>query len=114
MNECLFCKIAAGAIPAKTVYENDVVLAFHDINPQSKAHVLLIPKKHAQGLNDLNALDDGTLSALLRAAKEVARLLGIQDSGYRLVSNCGEDGRQSVQHLHFHILGGERLSDRMV
>ena len=91
-----------------------MVLAFHDINPQSKAHVLLIPKKHAQGLNDLNALDDGTLSALLRAAKEVARLLGIQDSGYRLVSNCGEDGRQSVQHLHFHILGGERLSDRMV
>lgn len=114
MKDCLFCKIIAGEIPANTVFQNELVLAFHDISPQSKHHVLLIPKQHAEGLNDLEQLDDRMLSALLRAAKEVAEHLGIAQTGYRLVSNCGADARQSVPHLHFHILGGQQLNDRMV
>lgn len=114
MSDCLFCRIASGDIPAETIYENEQVLAFRDINPQAKAHALIIPKKHLDSLNDLNQTEDGLLAGLLRAAQDVAKALGIDQSGYRLVSNCGADARQSVHHLHFHVLGGETLSDRMV
>lgn len=114
MSDCLFCRIASGEIPATTVYESNRVLAFMDINPQSKKHALIIPKQHFDGLNDLKQASDEVLSELLKAAHIVAGELGIAQSGYRLVSNCGKDGRQSVPHLHFHVLGGQELSERMV
>ena len=114
MKDCLFCRIAGGAIPAETIYENEQVLAFRDISPQAKAHALIIPKQHLDSLNDLGKAEDSLLAGLLRAAQDVAKVLGIDHSGYRLVSNCGANARQSVHHLHFHVLGGETLSERMV
>lgn len=114
MSDCLFCRIIKGDIPCETVYENERVLAFRDINPQTASHVLLLPKQHLDSLNDLQQAEDSLLAALLHAASAVAEKEGIAQSGYRLVSNCGPDARQSVQHLHFHILGGSQLSDRMV
>ena len=114
MNDCLFCRIARGEIPAATVYESDLVLAFMDINPQARQHALIIPKQHLDSLNDLGKAEDSLLAGLLRAAQDVAKVLGIDHSGYRLVSNCGANARQSVHHLHFHVLGGETLSERMV
>ena len=110
MSDCLFCKIAAGEIPSAKVYEDDACYAFRDINPQSPVHVVLIPKTHVSGLNDVFSLDDETITKLLRAVPQIAAREGIAQSGYRLVSNCGSDACQSVQHLHFHIMGGRQLS----
>lgn len=114
MNGCLFCKIARGEIPSEKVYEDEGVLAFRDIHPQAARHVLVIPKTHISGLNGLEGVGDATLASLMRAANAVARAEGIADSGYRLVSNCGRDACQSVEHLHFHVLGGQQLSEKMV
>ena len=114
MSDCLFCRIASGEIPATTVYESSQVLAFMDINPQAKQHALIIPKQHFDGLNDLKNASDEVLAELLKAAHIVAGKLGVAQTGYRLVSNCGKDARQSVPHLHFHVLGGQELSERMV
>lgn len=114
MGDCLFCRIVNGEIPCETVYENEHVLAFRDINPQADRHVLLLPKQHLDSLNDLGQAEDSLLAALLRAAREVAEKEGIAQTGYRLVSNCGPDARQSVRHLHFHVLGGRQLSEKMV
>ena len=113
MSDCLFCRIIAGEIPAKLVYEDAHCLAFLDIAPQAPQHALLIPRQHVSGLNALKDLDSQQLLACLHAAEKVAKALGIRDSGYRLVANCGEDARQSVQHLHFHVMGGRQLSGEM-
>jgi len=114
MKDCLFCRIARGEIPCDKVFENEYLLAFRDISPQADKHVLIIPRLHMASLNDLSEAPDALLAGLLRAAQAVAHAEGIQDSGYRLVSNCGPDARQSVSHLHFHVLGGRQLSERMV
>lgn len=113
MSDCLFCKIAVGKIPSTKVYEDDRCYAFWDINPQAPVHVVLIPKAHIDGLNGLFSLEDPDLSALLRAVPQIAAREGIAQSGYRLISNCGPDACQSVQHLHFHILGGRKMSEEM-
>jgi histidine triad (HIT) family protein len=113
MKDCLFCKIARGEIPADIVYENEDILAFRDISPQAAKHVLIITKQHFEGLNDLDKATDTLLANLLRAAKTAAQAEGIEKSGYRLVSNCGTDAQQSVSHLHFHVIGGQELSERM-
>ena len=113
MKDCLFCRIIAGEIPADTVYGDEHCLAFRDIAPQAPQHALLIPKAHAAGLNDLGQLEDAGLLACLRAVPRVAEALGISESGYRLVSNCGADACQSVRHLHFHIMGGRPLTGQM-
>lgn len=113
MSECLFCKMVKGEIPVNAFYEDEQVLVIHDINPQAKTHLLLMPKVHLESLNDLDKAGDGLLAALLRAASVVAKKAGISESGYRLVSNCGKDARQSVHHLHFHVLGGQTLNDQM-
>ena len=111
--DCLFCKIAAGQIPSTKVYEDEQVLAFRDIAPQAPVHVLVIPKKHISGWYDAKDEDDALLAHLMRVAAKVAELEGIVDSGFRVVSNCGEDAGQTVQHLHFHILGGKKLALEM-
>ena len=112
MADCIFCAIARGDIPSTKVYEDEHVLAFRDINPLAPKHVVVIPKRHVQNLNELDKLTSEEQLALLHACREVARLEGITESGYRVVSNCGPDADQSVQHLHFHVLGGGKLSQR--
>ena len=110
--DCLFCKIIAGDIPSTKVYEDDMVYAFRDIAPMAPTHVLVVPKAHVSGMSAIDELDDATLAACLRTCKKVAELEGLT-GGFRTVSNCGADACQSVSHLHFHILGGKKLSDRM-
>lgn len=106
--DCIFCKIAAGEIPCNKVLETETILAFRDINPQAPTHVLVIPRKHVSGVHAASEEDD--LGALLLAAKEVARLEGIDRAGYRLVINSGQQGGQTVDHLHVHVLGGRQMT----
>ena len=113
MNDCIFCKISKGEIPSNKVYEDEYVYAFHDLSPQAKVHVLIIPKTHVRDLNEANALSADCVAAIFGAMKKIAVLLGVSESGYRIVSNCGQDACQSVPHLHFHLLGGEKLSENM-
>lgn len=104
MEDCIFCKIASGEIPSTVVYEDDEVMAFEDNNPQTPVHTLLIPKKHYESLSD--DIPPEVLGKLFSSVRTVARLKGIEGRGYRVVVNKGEDGRQTVFHLHLHILGG--------
>ena len=113
MNDCLFCKIIAGEIPSTRVYEDDLCYAFKDISPQAATHILLIPKKHIASLHDASAQDQALLGALLLKASEIAEKQGIAATGYRVTTNIGEHGCQSVKHLHLHILGGEQLKGEM-
>lgn len=113
MTDCLFCKIIAGDIPSQKVYEDQYVYAFRDISPQAPVHVLIVPKAHLSGMNEMHRLEEAELAALLRAAQLIAAREGLVDSGYRLVTNCGPDACQSVAHLHFHVLGGKKMSERM-
>jgi histidine triad (HIT) family protein len=106
---CAFCEIAAGRGPARHVYEDDEIVAFHDIRPKAPIHVLLIPRKHITSLLDLSAKDDRVIGSLVRRGRELARELGIAESGFRLVLNCGDDAGYSVFHIHLHLLGGRPL-----
>ncbi len=109
--ECIFCKILAGEIPSTKVYEDELVYAFDDIQPQAPVHTLVIPKQHVATLNEL---DDAIVwQAMLNAAKDVARIKGIDQSGYRTTINCGPEGGQIVMHLHLHVLGGRELDGKM-
>ena len=113
MENCLFCKIISGEIPSSKVYEDETVYAFRDINPQAPVHVLVIPKKHVASLDEADQVTAADLVSCLRAIPSIAKAEGLKN-GYRVVSNCGPDACQSVHHLHFHILGGTQLADRMV
>ncbi len=108
MSDCLFCKIAAGEIPADTLYEDEDVLAFHDIDKQAPTHFLVIPKRHIATLND--AEDAELLGKLSLTASKLAKELGFAEDGYRVVMNCNEDGGQAVYHIHLHCLAGRALS----
>lgn len=109
MKDCVFCKIAGHDIPARIHYEDDRVVAFHDVNPQAPTHLLVIPKRHLATLNDATEADRDLLGHLALKACEVARSMGHGEKGYRLVANCQADAGQSVFHIHFHILGGRRF-----
>ncbi|MEX2123092.1 MAG: histidine triad nucleotide-binding protein [Woeseia sp.] len=104
--DCLFCKIAAGKIGADIVYENDEVLAFRDINPQAPTHILIIPRNHVATINDLSDDEVDDVGRLFLAAQNIAKEEGVDESGYRVVMNCGEGAGQSVFHIHLHLLGG--------
>lgn len=108
--DCVFCRIVRGEIPARKVFENEYVLAFHDIQPQAPVHVLVIPKKHIPSWNELTKDDAPLVAEVALGAQAVARELGLAESGYRLINNCGPDAGQVVFHLHVHVLGGEKLS----
>jgi histidine triad (HIT) family protein len=111
MTDCIFCRIAAGEIPAKVVKRNAEAVAFHDLNPQAPVHVLVITVKHLVSLRDAQSAEDQALMGrMLRFATEVATELGLDPRGYRLVANTGSDGGQSVFHLHLHLLGGRHLA----
>ena len=110
MSDCLFCKIVDKKIPAKIVHEDDQTLAFDDINPQAPVHTLVIPKRHVASVQALEATDQTLLSRLLISCTAVAKLKGLSEPGYRLVTNTGPDGGQTVAHLHFHVLGGRHMT----
>ena len=112
MEDCVFCKIIKGQIPSKKVYEDDEILAFYDINPIAKVHVLVIPKMHIKSLQDLKEENKDLLFHLFEKINEVAKIVGIDKTGFRVISNVGKDAGQAVKHLHFHILGGEKLPTR--
>lgn len=108
--DCIFCKIVEGEIPAKKVYENEHVVAFEDISPQAPVHVLVIPKKHISSLLELQPEDEQLAAELLFSLKRVAKQLELDEKGFRVVNNIGEDGGQTVYHIHFHLLGGRSLT----
>ena len=113
MEECIFCKIAAGKVPCRKVYENEKVLAFEDIQPLAPVHIVIIPRTHIATLMDADAGEMSDLKAMMTAAQAVARLKGIDRRGFRVVINCNEEGGQVVPHLHMHLLGGRKLSDSL-
>ena len=109
MSDCLFCMIRDGEIQSNKVYEDDKVLCFHDVDPQAPVHCLLIPKKHIASIDDVTDEDADILAYMMLKIKDIAAELGLEN-GYRVVINCGEDGLQTVQHLHMHILGKRKLA----
>ena len=110
--DCLFCKIIEGTIPSNKVYEDDMCLAFYDIAPQAPVHVLVIPKCHIASADEVNSDNSGFIAHIFEVIPKVAAAAGIKN-GYRIISNCGDDACQSVKHIHFHILGGAPLTERM-
>jgi len=112
MHDCIFCKIIKGDIPSAKIYEDETCYAFPDISPQAKVHILVVPKTHIADASEA-ANHEGIFEACLKACAEVTKIKGIDQTGYRIVTNTGKDARQSVAHLHFHVLGGEQLSDSM-
>ena len=107
---CLFCKIAAGEIPASKLFEDDQLIAFNDINPQAPMHVLVVPKRHLATLNDLSPADDGLVGAMVRRAAAIAKENGFDGPGYRTVFNCNAQAGQTVFHIHLHLLGGRTMT----
>ena len=110
MSDCLFCKIVAGDIPAKIVYQDDHLVAFQDINPRAPMHVLIIPRRHVASLNDLTEADDALVGEMVRRAAALASEHGHAQRGYRTVFNCNADAGQSVFHIHLHVLGGRTMT----
>lgn len=114
MENCIFCKIINNDIPSNKIYEDDNVLAFKDINPQMPIHIIVIPKKHIESIVDLKQEDEALVGKIFTVINKIAHDLGIQENGFRVISNCGEDAGQTVKHLHFHILAGEKMSEKII
>lgn len=109
MGDCIFCKIINGEIPSNKIYEDDRVYAFNDINPEAPIHFLVIPKEHIESANALNENNVDVVAHIFKVINKLVVEFGIAEKGYRIVNNCGEDGGQTVKHLHFHVLGGRSL-----
>ncbi len=107
--DCLFCKIIAGEIPSTKVYEDDKVLAFRDIDPQAPQHIIIIPKEHISSANEITEENSSVVAKIFEVAAKIAKEHGFAEKGYRIVNNCGEDGGQTVGHIHFHLLAGRNL-----
>lgn len=114
MENCIFCKIIKGQIPASVVYEDDKVLAFNDIKPVAPVHVIIIPKEHIADVKSLNAANASIVADIHLAAAKIAAKLGIADKGFRLINNCGADAGQTVFHLHYHLIGGISLGAKII
>ena len=112
MSNCLFCKIVAGDIPSTKVYEDETVLAFRDIAPMAPTHILVVPKAHIGSVAEVTAENSAVVAHIFEVIAAIAKAEGLEN-GYRVVSNCGDDAGQTVHHLHFHILGGKKLSEQM-
>ena len=113
MDNCLFCKIIAGDIPSTKVYEDEYVYAFRDINPQAPVHILVVPKAHIACADEVNESNSAYVAKCYEAIAKIAKAEGLTN-GYRVINNCGEDGGQTVMHLHFHLLGGVKLGEKMI
>lgn len=109
---CLFCEIVAGNIPSTKVYEDDMILAFKDINPVAPVHIVVVPKLHIENVNDITEENSKYVSHIFEKIPEIAKSQGIDS--YRVINNCGEDAGQSVMHLHFHIVGGTKLGEKII
>lgn len=109
MNDCIFCKIIKGEIPSNKVYEDEKVLAFYDISPEAPVHFLVIPKEHIESVNMLTEEKSSIISHIFMVIHNIVKELGISENGYRIVNNTGEDGGQTVNHMHFHVLAGRNL-----
>lgn len=114
MEDCLFCKIIKGEIPCKKVYEDEEILAFHDINPAAPIHILVIPKKHITSLAHLKEEDEKIVGRIYTVINQIAEKNQFKEDGYRVIVNCGKNGGQEVMHLHFHILAGKPLGEKIV
>ena len=114
MEDCLFCKIIKGEIPSNKVYEDEEILAFYDIKPAAPIHILVIPKKHIESLATIEKEDEILLGKIHGVINKIAEEKGFKEKGYRVIINCGEDGGQEVKHLHFHVLAGTRLGEKIV
>lgn len=114
MEECIFCKIINGKVPSEKVYEDDEILAFKEIQPAAPIHVLIIPKKHIATLMDIEEEDSSLMGKIIQTAKKIAKQLGIEEKGFRLIANCGPDSGQEVMHIHFHLLAGRTMGPKIV
>lgn len=110
--DCIFCKIVKGEIPSNKAYEDENILAFHDIAPQAPVHVIVIPKAHIQSANEITAENSDVIAKIFEAIPKIAADCGLTN-GYRIITNIGDDGCQSVKHIHFHILGGKKLAESL-
>ena len=114
MEDCTFCKIIKGEIPSTKVYEDDEVLAFNDINPAAPIHILVIPKKHIKSLLEVDKEDERLIGKIYRIINQIAQEKKFAENGFRVIVNCGKDGGQEVEHLHFHILAGKPLGEKII
>ena len=114
MEDCVFCKIIKGEIPSEKVYEDEDVLAFNDINPAAPIHVLIIPKKHIKNLMEMKAEDYKLMEKILEVIQKVAKIVGVDEKGFRLIANCGPDSGQEVMHVHFHLLAGRKMGPKII
>ena len=114
MEDCIFCKIIKREIPASIVYEDEQIIAFKDIQPAAPIHILVIPKKHIASLVELNEEDELLIGKIYTVINKVAEAQGVKEKGYRVIVNCGKDGGQEVGHLHFHLLAGKKLGEKIV
>ena len=112
--DCLFCKIVKGEVPSKKVYEDDYVYAFYDINPAAPVHIIVIPKMHIESANEVTKTNSEYVQYVFEAIPTIANALGIKEDGYRVITNIGENGGQTIKHLHFHIIGGTKLGEKLV
>ncbi len=110
MTDCIFCKISKGQIPSDIVYEDDKVIAFNDLNPQSPIHILIIPKEHIESSNFIDEDNSHIIGHIFTVINKLAKDLGVHKEGYRIINNCGENGGQTVFHIHFHLLAGRKFS----
>ncbi len=111
--DCIFCAIANKEIPSQLVFENDNLVAFRDLNPQAPVHILVVPKMHISSMNEITSENSRIVAEIFEVINKIAEKENIKESGYRVISNCGEDGCQSVKHLHFHLVGGKKLSETL-
>lgn len=107
---CIFCKIVNGEIPSNKIYEDEKVYAFYDINPEAPIHFLVIPKEHIESCNDISEKNSSIISHIFLVINKLVKEVGINEEGYRIVNNCGKNGGQTVDHIHFHIIGGKQLA----
>lgn len=114
MEDCIFCMIIKGDIPSKKLYEDEYVLAFYDINPETPIHFLVIPKKHIANINEINEENADVIGKIFVVINKLTKELGIDKTGYRVISNTGEDAGQTVNHMHFHVLGNKKLGVKLI
>ena len=116
MSDCLFCRIVRGELPSVKIFEDDSVIAFADLHPVAPVHVLIVPRRHFEDLNTLAADPDGVavMGDVLKAVPKVAAAAGVFESGYRLINNCGSDAGQTIRHVHFHLIGGRAMGERLL
>ncbi len=114
MSDCIFCKIIDGVIPSNKVYEDEEIIAFYDINPVAPIHILVVPKKHISKLTELNKEDEAVIGKVYTVINKIAEDKGFKESGFRVITNCGEDSGQEVMHIHFHILAGTKIGNKII